>query len=145
MANEINGMSENYNVPASVRTVHVLLTGELIYSREEYERVKERFSWVDQHFILSEVLRLRRLTDTGKQSVIAIYENGHLIKPFHEPAIRFSPERPYTRQCVELPHVWVNYSPYLVLQIEYLILADGNIKHSILNFKSEKQDFQTMF
>ena len=91
MANEINGMSENYNVPASVRTVHVLLSGELIYSREDYEKVKERFSWVDQHFILSEVLRLRRLTDNGKQSVIAIYENGHLIKPFMNLQYDFHP------------------------------------------------------
>jgi hypothetical protein len=69
----------------------VLLSGELIYSREDYEKVKDRFSWVDQHFILSEVLRLRRLTDTGKQSVIAIYENGRHIKPFMNLQYDFHP------------------------------------------------------
>lgn len=75
-------MLENYNTPASVRTVHVLSSGKLIYSREEYEKVKERFSWVDQQFVLSEILRLRRLTDNGRQSIIAIYENEQIIKPF---------------------------------------------------------------
>ena len=75
-------MLEEYHVPANVRTVHVLATGELIYSREDYEKVKEKFSWVDQQFILSEILRLRRLTDNGRQSIIAIYENEKKIKPF---------------------------------------------------------------
>jgi hypothetical protein len=75
-------MLENFNAPASVSTVHILTSGELIFSREDYERVKERFAWVDQQFILAEILRLRRLTDNGKQSVIAIYEDGKRIKPF---------------------------------------------------------------
>ncbi|MBC7948526.1 MAG: hypothetical protein H7Y42_11635 [Chitinophagaceae bacterium] len=75
-------MMEDHTVPASVRTVYVLDSGELIYSREDYEKIRERFAWVDQHFVLSELLRLRRLTDNGKQSLIAIYETGRVIKPF---------------------------------------------------------------
>lgn len=84
-------MIEEYNVPASVRTVHVLASGELIYSREEYEKVKDRFTWVDQQFILSEILRLRRLTDNGKQTLIAVYEEGRLVKSFMNLGFDFHP------------------------------------------------------
>jgi hypothetical protein len=75
-------MIEDFNQAAIVRTVHILTTGELVWTREEYEKVKERFDWVDQRFILSEILRLRRLTDNGRQTIIAIYELGRTIKPF---------------------------------------------------------------
>lgn len=73
---------QNCNLPATVRTVHVLSTGQLVWSREDYEKVKERFDWVDRQFILSEILRLRRLTDNGGQSIIAIYETSRSIRQF---------------------------------------------------------------
>jgi len=75
---------ESYNVPpsASVRTVHILSNGDLVYSLEDYEKVKDRFAWVDRGRIVSEILRLRRLTEIGKQSIIAVYEDGETIKAF---------------------------------------------------------------
>jgi hypothetical protein len=75
-------MLEDFNQAAVVRTVHILSTGALVWTREDYENIKDRFDWVDQRFILSEILRLRRLTDNGRQSIIAIYETGRIIKPF---------------------------------------------------------------
>jgi hypothetical protein len=75
-------MIEDFNSPAIVRTVHILESGELVWSRADYEKVKERFAWVDQRFILSEILRLRSLTDNGRQTLIAIYETGRRIKQF---------------------------------------------------------------
>lgn len=75
-------MIEDFSVPAVVSTVHILSTGEMIWSREEYEKVKDRFTWVDRHYILSEVLRLRTLTDNGRKTIIAIYETGRQIRKF---------------------------------------------------------------
>lgn len=74
---------ENLNSPAlgSVRTVHILSTGQLIFSLEEYKKVQDRFSWVDRTFILSEIFRLRPLTDSNRFSFVAIYEEGREIKP----------------------------------------------------------------
>ena len=66
---------------ANVRTVHILKTGELIFSLEEYKKVQERFSWVDKAFVLSEIFRLRPLTDTDRYSFVVIYEDSKLIKP----------------------------------------------------------------
>ncbi|HEV8283917.1 MAG TPA: hypothetical protein VGQ09_06390 [Chitinophagaceae bacterium] len=65
----------------SVRTVHILKTGELIFSLEDYRKVQDRFSWVDRSFVLSEIFRLRPLTDAGRFSFVAIYEESKLIKP----------------------------------------------------------------
>lgn len=80
----MNDSIESNNVPpaASVRTVHILSNGDLIYSLEDYEKVKERFAWVDRSRIVAEILRLRRLTEVGKQSIIAVYEDGETIKAF---------------------------------------------------------------
>lgn len=66
---------------ASVRTVHILKTGELIFSLEDYKKVQDRFSWVDRSLVLSEIFRLRPLTDPGRYSFVAIYEEAQLIKP----------------------------------------------------------------
>lgn len=75
-------MIEDYSQAAVVRTVHILKSGELVWTREEYEKVKDRFDWVDQRFMLTEILRLRQLTDNGKQTLIAVYEEGQIIKSF---------------------------------------------------------------
>ncbi len=64
----------------TVRTIHILNTGEIISSLAEYEKVEERFSWVNKRDILSKLLHLRNLTDHHKFSVIVIYEDGQLIR-----------------------------------------------------------------
>ena len=65
----------------SVRTVHILKTGELIFSLEDYQKVQHRFSWVDKALVLSEIFRLRPLTDPDRFSFVAIYEEAKTIKP----------------------------------------------------------------
>jgi hypothetical protein len=65
-----------------VSTIHILQSGEVISSVEEYLKVEERFSWVDRAYIVSKILHLRKLTDDHKRSVIVIYEDGHLIREF---------------------------------------------------------------
>ncbi len=73
---------QTYQLPgfAKVYTIHVLKTGEIITSLEEYLKVQERFTWVDQGHIISTIFRLRRLTESPKTSVIVIYEEGRVIK-----------------------------------------------------------------
>ena len=66
--------------PGNVRTVHILKTGELIFSLEEYKKVQERFSWVDKATVLTEIFRLHHLTDSDKFSFVAIYEEAKTIK-----------------------------------------------------------------
>ncbi|MDP4262209.1 MAG: hypothetical protein Q8941_06725 [Bacteroidota bacterium] len=75
---------QSYHLPdfAKVSTVHILKTGEIITSLEEYLKVQDRFSWVDQAQIISTIFRLRRLTESPKKSVIVIYEEGRIIKEF---------------------------------------------------------------
>jgi hypothetical protein len=75
---------ETYKLPdfAKVITIHILKTGEIIESLEDYLKVQDRFSWVDRSFIISKIFYLRRLTDSPKKSVIVIYEEGHHIKEF---------------------------------------------------------------
>ena len=65
-----------------VSTVHILKSGEVVNSVEDYLKVEDRFSWVDKAQLVSKILQLRRLTDDNKRSVIVIYEEGHLIKEF---------------------------------------------------------------
>jgi hypothetical protein len=73
---------QTYHLPdfAKVYTVHVLKTGEIITSLEDYLKVQDRFAWVDQAHIISTIFRLRRLTESPKTSVIVIYEEGRKIK-----------------------------------------------------------------
>jgi hypothetical protein len=75
---------QTYQLPdfAKVHTVHILKTGEIITSLEDYLKVQERFTWVDQATIITTIFRLRRLTDSPKKSVIVIYEEGQLIKEY---------------------------------------------------------------
>jgi hypothetical protein len=65
-----------------VSTIHVLKTGEIIESFEEYQKVEERFSWVDRKDIIRQILRLRKQTDFSKKSVIVMYEDGRMIREF---------------------------------------------------------------
>ena len=63
-----------------VSTIHVLDTGEIIESREGFEKVQDRFSWADRKTAIQRILQLRSITDLGKKSVIVYYEKGHQIK-----------------------------------------------------------------
>ena len=64
----------------SVNTMHVLDSGEIISSREAYEKVQQRFDWADRKTCIQRILQLRSLTTDGKKSVIVFYEAGHLVK-----------------------------------------------------------------
>jgi hypothetical protein len=74
-----------------VSTVHILESGEVISSVEDYMKVEDRFSWVDKSYIVSKILHLRKLTDEHKRSVIAIYEDGHKIREFVNVEKEFMP------------------------------------------------------
>ena len=65
-----------------VSTIHVLNTGEIISSVQDYMKVEDRFSWVDRTFIISKILELQKRTDDRKRSFIVIYEDGNLIREF---------------------------------------------------------------
>ena len=84
---------QNYQLPdfARVYTVHILKTGEMITSLEDYLKVQDRFSWVDQSYIISTIFRLRRLTESPRKSVIVIYEEGQLIKEYVNVEDSFKP------------------------------------------------------
>ena len=73
---------QTYRLPdfARVYTVHILKTGEIISTLEDYLKVQGRFAWVDQAYIISTIFRLRRLTQSPNKSVIVIYEEGRTIK-----------------------------------------------------------------
>jgi hypothetical protein len=68
--------------PGKVNTIHILKSGEIISSLEDYLKVEDRFAWVNRSFIISKILELRRLTDNQKKSVIAIYEEGQKIREY---------------------------------------------------------------
>ena len=65
-----------------VSTIHVLNTGEIISSVQDYMKVEDRFSWVDRTFIITKILELQKKTDDRKRSFIVIYEDGNLIREF---------------------------------------------------------------
>ena len=46
-----------------VSTIHVLNTGEIISTVQDYMKVEDRFSWVDRTFIISKILDLQKRTD----------------------------------------------------------------------------------
>jgi hypothetical protein len=75
---------QSYQVaePGQVNTIHILNSGEIISSLEDYLKFEDRFSWVNRSFIIAKMLELRKLTDTRKKSIIAIYEEGHLIREY---------------------------------------------------------------
>lgn len=74
--------SDSPSSPNKVTTVHILEDGQVIASLEEFQQVEERFSWVSKPDMIARLLRLRRITDQQKKSVIAIYEEGMMIREF---------------------------------------------------------------
>jgi hypothetical protein len=77
-----------------VRTLHVLSDGEIIDSLEKYERVSERFAWVDRTTMIARILELRRLTDENRQSVVVLYEEGRRMRSFLNVEEHFNPLSP---------------------------------------------------
>jgi hypothetical protein len=71
--------------------MHILNTGEIVTSLEDYLKVQTRFSWVDQSQIISSIFRLRRLTESPNKSVIVIYEEGRMIKEYVNVDESFTP------------------------------------------------------
>ena len=79
--------------PASgtVNTIHVLKSGEIICGVKEYLEVENHFSWVDRRSIVEKILKLKRLTDERKSSVIVLYEDGQHIREFINVDYSFMP------------------------------------------------------
>ena len=75
----ISTMSFSYG---NVNTLHILKTGEVISSHDQYQYVEDRFTWVDKPAIISRILRLRLITESHKRTIIAIYEDGQVIKEY---------------------------------------------------------------
>src|ERR1700730_2293253 len=73
-----------YQLPetSKVTTVHILKSGEIISTVQEFMKVEERFAWVDKSYIVATILRLGALTTERKRSLIAIYEEGRQIKEY---------------------------------------------------------------
>ncbi|HMF72090.1 MAG TPA: hypothetical protein VK616_11475 [Flavitalea sp.] len=68
--------------PSKVTTVHILDNGRIVGSLQEFQLVEDRFAWVSRADMISRLLTLRRVTDPEKKSIIAIYEEGHVIREF---------------------------------------------------------------
>ena len=76
---------------SNVQTVYILETGEQLNSRSEFEQMKDRFEWVDKKMLLTEMLHLRTLTNSGCRSIVAVYEHGKMIKTFLNLSADFHP------------------------------------------------------
>ncbi|HMH32541.1 MAG TPA: hypothetical protein VK543_05895 [Puia sp.] len=76
--------SQDYHVSERgiVSTVHILKSGEVITTVQDYMKVEDRFAWVDRTFIITKILALQKRTDDRKRSFIVIYEDGNVIKEF---------------------------------------------------------------
>ena len=74
-----------------VSTMHVLADGEIISSREAFEKVQQRFTWADRKTCIERILLLKSLTHDGKKSVIVYYEAGHLVKEHINVETSFQP------------------------------------------------------
>ena len=77
-------MSESFapSSPSKVTTVHILGNGQIVGSLQEFQLVEDRFAWVSKADMIARLLTLRRITDPEKKSIIAIYEEGHIIREF---------------------------------------------------------------
>jgi len=73
---------ENYRISERgfVTTIHILNTGEIIYSVHDFMKVEDRFSWVDKKYLVGKILELQKKTDDHKRSYLVIYEEGNLIR-----------------------------------------------------------------
>ena len=67
---------------SSVQTIYILRSGEHVTSREEFEKVKDSFEWLDKKVLLTEMLYARSITNQDSRSIIAVYEEQKSIKLF---------------------------------------------------------------
>jgi hypothetical protein len=67
---------------STVQTIYILSNGDRVTSMTDLDAVKDRFSWLDKKTLLTELLHTRGLTNTGNQSIIAVYEEGKKMKTF---------------------------------------------------------------
>ena len=65
-----------------VSTIHVLSDGEIIYTVQDFMKIENRFSWVEEKSLVRKILDLRKKTDDRKRSYIVIYEEGNMIREF---------------------------------------------------------------
>jgi len=65
-----------------VSTVHVLKTGEIIYSLQDFLKIESRFSWVDKKYLVTKILELQKKTDDRRRSFLVIYEDGNQIREY---------------------------------------------------------------
>jgi hypothetical protein len=65
-----------------VSTVHVLKNGEMIYSLQDFQKIENRFSWVDKKYLISKILELQRKTDDRRRSFLVIYEDGNQYREY---------------------------------------------------------------
>jgi hypothetical protein len=74
-----------------VSTVHVLKGGEMIYSLQEFQKIENRFSWVDKKYLIGKILELQRKTDDRRRSFLVIYEEGNRIREYVNMDYSFQP------------------------------------------------------
>ncbi len=65
-----------------VSTIHVLNTGEILCSNQEYREFEDRFIWVDRKTLVSRILALQKLTDDHKISYLVLYEEGNRMREY---------------------------------------------------------------
>jgi hypothetical protein len=75
----------------TVNTIHVLKSGKIISGLKDYLEVESHFLWVDRRSIVEKILRLKKLTDERKNSVIVLYEDGQHIREFINVEYSFMP------------------------------------------------------
>ncbi len=75
----------------AVNIIHVLKSGEIISRVRDYLEVESHFLWVDRRSIVEKILRLKKLTDHRKSSVIVLYEDGQQIREFVNVEYTFMP------------------------------------------------------
>ena len=74
-----------------VSTVHVLKGGEMIYSLQEFQKIENRFSWVDKKYLIGKILELQKKTDDRRRSFLVIYEEGNRIREYVNMDYSFQP------------------------------------------------------
>lgn len=65
-----------------VSTVHILKSGEMIYSLQDFLKIESRFSWVDKKYLVGKILELQKKTDDRRRSFLVIYEDGNQIREY---------------------------------------------------------------
>lgn len=74
-----------------VSTVHVLNSGEIVYSLQDFLKIESRFAWIDKKFLVTRILELQRKTDNRRRSFLVFYEEGNQIREFVNMDYNFQP------------------------------------------------------